>query len=160
MARRSHHNPEWRAVTCCQPQASAGDRRLSLETEATSNTEAQATLGVTPEPASCVENCSSHQITGLCISLNLSEAAPSVFKTWAKTSTTTGITLSFWGTSTAGTPARGRLAWATVGIPRCTTMDLAEVSQRTVAHSHSGPRTAGALQYLTRVRLLPCSVRL
>ena len=56
----------------------------------TSNTEAQAARGLNPLLASCVESCSSVRITGLCVSPNVSEAAPSFITTWAKTSTTAG----------------------------------------------------------------------
>ena len=47
-------------------------------------------LRVGPLLASCVQNCSSMRITGLCVSPIVSEAAPSFITAWAKTSTTAG----------------------------------------------------------------------
>jgi hypothetical protein len=45
---------------------------------------------VDPMLASCIQDCSSVWITGLCILPNISEAAPPFITTRAKTSTTTG----------------------------------------------------------------------
>lgn len=70
----------------CQAQ-----RALVFRIAPPHNTDAQAARGVGPLPASCVENRSSLQITGLCILLSISGAALSVFMAGAKTSTTTAI---------------------------------------------------------------------
>lgn len=51
--------------------------------------------------ASCVENCSSVRIPRLCVSPDISEAAPSFITTWAKTSTLTGLGSVYGGIAVA-----------------------------------------------------------
>lgn len=62
-----------------------------LPSRCTCNTDAQAAQGRDPLPASCVQNCSSSWIPGLCILPNISEAAPSFITAWTKTSTLAGV---------------------------------------------------------------------
>ena len=126
--------PEWMAVPPGLPPQALLEWIPAQTLHSTSNTEALATLGGSPRPASCVENCSSHQITGLCISLNISEAAPSVFMTRAKTSTTTGIRLKVSLVATPSLANDHRVSQTDPQHGCCSCTEEAIIPRRETAH--------------------------